>query len=297
MHNSLLIAGSIAVDLIETPQDKRNAILGGSITHALIPSGKRVSVFPVGIIGSDFPDEGMDIYNSYSESLENIQQVVGQTFRWGGRYHENWDKRDTLFTELGVFEDYQPVISKSACDADVIFLANIHPALQLSVLKQCSKAQTVITDSMNLWIDIAKDELLTVLQQTNILLINEEEAQQLTSQKNLNKAASHMLELGPDTVIIKKGSRGSAIFTTEDCTCIPAVSGVSVVDPTGAGDTFGGGMAASLVLGESLVNAVSDGTAWASTCVEGFGIANTLLAKREEINQRKRNVLSGVSTC
>lgn len=297
MENSLLIAGSIAIDLVETAQDKRDNILGGSVTHALIPSGKQVPVIPVGIIGSDFPENGMDIYKKFSETMENVQQVSGQTFRWGGKYHENWDQRDTLFTELGVFENYNPVLSDSAKNAAVVFLANIHPELQLSVLDQCTNPHLVITDSMNLWINTAKDDLLKVLKRTNIFLINEEESQQLTTRENLADAAEQLLQMGPDTVIIKMGSRGSAIFTADDCTCIPAVSDVSVIDPTGAGDTFGGGMSALLVLGESLLNAVSEGTAWASVCVEGFGIEKTLRTERAEIDRRKAEVLSGVTTC
>ena len=123
----------------------------------------------------------MDIYKKLSETMENVQQVSGQTFRWGGKYHENWDQRDTLFTELGVFENYNPVLSDSAKNAAVVFLANIHPELQLSVLDQCTNPHLVITDSMNLWINTAKDDLLKVLKRTNIFLINEEESQQLTT--------------------------------------------------------------------------------------------------------------------
>ncbi len=297
MENSLLIAGSIAIDDIETPLDNRVNILGGSVTHALIPSGKRVSVFPVGIIGSDFPEKGFEIYKTYSETMENVQQISGQTFKWGGRYHENWDQRDTLFTALGVFENYNPVLSDSARNANVVFLANIHPKLQLSVLDQCTNHQIVITDSMNLWIDTANDDLLKVLKRTNIFLINEEESQQLTSHPILEDAANQLLQMGPDTIIIKKGSSGSVIISADDCTSIPAVSNVSVVDPTGAGDTFGGGMAASLVLRDSLLDAVAEGTAWASVCVEGFGIEKTMHTDEVEISRRKAEVLSGVSTC
>lgn len=297
MNQSLLIAGSIAIDTIETHVDRRENILGGSVTHALIPSGKRVPVFPVGIIGSDFPDNGGEIYETYSATTENVQRAAGKTFSWGGRYHENWDKRDTLFTELGVFESYQPKISYEARSADVVFLANIHPALQLSVLDQCGSKRLVITDSMNLWIDTAKERLLDVLSKTDIFLVNEEESEQLTGKSRIEDAAAEISLLGPATVIIKKGSSGSAVFTNDTCTSIPAVSGVSVVDPTGAGDTFGGGMAASLVLGESLINAVADGTAWASACVEGFGIESTLNADFSEISRRKTEVLAGVTAC
>lgn len=296
MEKSLLIAGSIAIDSIETPNDKRENILGGSVTHALIPSGKRVPVFPVGIVGSDFSDEGSQIYETFSETTENIQCASGNTFSWGGRYHENWDKRDTLFTELGVFEDYKPEITETARSADVIFLANIHPALQLSVLEQCSP-RLVITDSMNLWIDTAKEKLLEVLNKTDIFLVNEDESQQLTEKDGIEEAAADILQLGPETVIIKKGSSGSAVFTNDECTCIPAVSGITVQDPTGAGDTFGGGMAASLVLGESLIDAVSSGTAWASACVEGFGIEMTIKIDSAEIEQRKSEILGAVSSC
>ena len=203
-ENSVLIVGSIGLDTIETPTQRQENIIGGSTTYSLIAASRKIPVSIVGIIGNDFPDEGHSIFNSYAKNLDDLQIVKGKTFRWGGKYHENWNDRDTLYTELGVFSDFKPVLSDSNKNRSHIFLANIHPDLQQFVIQQNNnKDALIVIDTMNLWINIARDSLRNVLSDSNILLLNESEARLLTQKENLSDSASAILDMGLDTVIIK----------------------------------------------------------------------------------------------
>ena len=173
--DKVLILGSIALDTIETKYGKAENLLGGSATYATIASGLFGDAIPVGIVGNDFPQNGFKIFENFSENIDDIEKKEGGTFKWGGKYHDNGDDRDTLFTDLGVFESFNPIIHDNNKNASWLFLANIHPSLQLSVLDQCDNNPTVITDTMNLWIDTTPDELNKIISKTNILLINESE--------------------------------------------------------------------------------------------------------------------------
>ena len=286
-RNSILIVGSIAIDTIETPFEKKSDVLGGSTTYSLVASGKKTDVSVVGIIGNDFPNEGYSLYRSYADDLSDLKTADGKTFRWGGRYHENWDDRDTLFTELGVFLDFNPILSESNKNRSHILLANIHPELQYSVILQNQNPDAVIVvDTMNLWIETTLPSLEKVISSSNILLINESESFLLTKEKNIKDAAIALLSMGPEMVVIKKGSKGAELFSDKDHIEIGAFPVTSVVDPTGAGDVFAGAFIASLAAQESSESALLSASASASICIESFGTQKLQNASTEEINER-----------
>ncbi|MEE3135242.1 MAG: PfkB family carbohydrate kinase [Candidatus Neomarinimicrobiota bacterium] len=283
----ILIVGSISLDTIETISDRRDSILGGSATYATVSAGKSADVHLVGIIGTDFPAEGMKIFEEYSQDLSNLYQKDGQTFSWGGRYPEDWDDRETLFTELGVFTDYEPKLTEKNKNTPVLFLANIHPELQLSVLKQNSKRECVIIDTMNLWIDTERKKLKEVISYCDVLLLNEFEAEQFTRRKNHDDQGAVLQSLGPQQVIIKCGKKGARLYSGHSVDTIGVFPVKNVVDPTGAGDAFGGGLAAAVAHNESMQEAIINGSALASLCIEGFGIESLHNASNEEIDYRK----------
>ena len=289
--NKILILGSIGLDTIQTKYGKKENLLGGSATYATIAAGIHGSVIPLGIVGDDFPKEGYDIFSKYSININNIETKTGSTFRWGGKYHDNGDDRDTLFTELGVFENFDPVISESDSNVSYLFLANIHPALQMSVLKQCTKNPTVITDTMNLWIDTTSDELTSLINKTNILLINESEIIELTKSADIKTAAHKVLSMGPDKIIIKLGSKGAKCFSNNNEEISIGVYPVSkVVDPTGAGDVFGGGFVSGIADGLSVYDSMRRGTALASFCIENFGVTRLLNVAPDELEYRVHSI-------
>ena len=286
-RNSILIVGSIAIDTIETPFEKKSDVLGGSTTYSLVASGKKTDVSVVGIIGNDFPNEGYSLYRSYADDLSDLKTADGKTFRWGGRYHENWDDRDTLFTELGVFLDFNPILSESNKNRSHILLANIHPELQYSVILQNQNPDAVIVvDTMNLWIETTLPSLEKVISSSNILLINESESFLLTKEKNIKDAAIALLSMGPEMVVIKKGSKGAELFSDKDHIEIGAFPVTNVVDPTGAGDVFAGAFIASLAAKESSESALLSASASASISIESFGTQKLQNTSTEEINER-----------
>ena len=287
MSNHTLIVGSIGLDTIETISDRKESILGGSATYATISAGKSSSVHLVGIVGSDFPVEGINIFKENTIDLSNLDQKEGKTFSWGARYAEDWDNRETLFTELGVFSDFNPILKEQNKNVSVVFLANIHPILQLSVLNQCNKRKYVIIDTMNLWIDTEREKLKEVISSCDILLINEFEAEQFTRKKNHDDQGTVLQSLGPKNIIIKCGSRGAKLYSGHQLDTIGVFPIKNVIDPTGAGDSFGGGIAASLANGESMIEAVINGTALASLTIEGFGIDSLHNASDDEVERRK----------
>lgn len=293
--NPLLIVGSISLDTIETISDRRESVLGGSATYATVSAGKSADVHLVGIIGTDFPAEWMTIFEEYSQDLSNLDQKDGKTFSWGGRYPEDWDDRETLFTELGVFTNYKPKLTEKNKNTPILFLANIHPELQLSVLQQNSKRECVIIDTMNLWINTERKKLKEVIGNCDILLLNEFEAEQFTRRKNHDDQGAVLQSLGPQQVIIKCGRKGARLYSGHSMDTIGVFPVKNVVDPTGAGDAFGGGLAAALAHDESIQEAIINGSALASLCIEGFGIESLHRASNNEIEHRKeylRNTLN-----
>ena len=286
-HNSILIVGSIAIDTVETPFEKQSNVLGGSTTYSLVASGKSSHISVVGIVGEDFPAEARALYDSYANDLSDLKTGVGNTFQWGGKYHANWDDRDTLFTELGVFMDFNPVLSESNKNRSHILLANIHPELQYSVISQNQNSDAVIVvDTMNLWIETTLPILEKVLLSSNILLINESESFQLTNENNIKTAAKSLLNMGPEIVVIKKGSRGAELFSLKEHIEVGAYPVKNVVDPTGAGDAFAGAFIASLADEESNETALLQASASASISIESFGVEKLQNATSQEINDR-----------
>ena len=292
MTETILIIGSISLDTIENNRGKRENLIGGSTTYATVAAGRSVPVNVVGVIGNDFPDEGLKIYQRYANSLVDLECKEGNTFRWGGRYGENMDSRETLFTDLGVFSDFSPRLSTVNKNVSNVFLANIHPSLQLSVINQMAGKPLIVTDTMNLWIETTKNELLKVLKKSDILLINESEAELITGTNNIDRSAVQLQGLGPSTVVIKKGSSGAVLFHGEEKVSIGAYPVKDVIDTTGAGDTFGGGFVSALASGGTFRDALIKGSALASICVEGFGVESLLEVNLEEIKKREKFLYS-----
>ena len=285
IHESLIL-GSVALDTIETKYGKAENLLGGSATYATIAAGLYGDAIPVGIVGDDFPKDGLDIFEKFSKNLKDLDQQPGGTFKWGGKYHENGDDRDTLFTDLGVFENFNPSIHTSNRNASWLFLANIHPSLQLSVLEQCTNAPLVVTDTMNLWIDSTPEELKKIISKTNILLINESELHLLTKEQNVDKSIKEVLSMGPEKVIVKFGSKGAKCFSENENIAVGVYPVKKVIDPTGAGDVFGGGFISGLVDGLSIKEAMLRGSALASFCIEDFGVKKLLNVSVNEVDNR-----------
>ena len=285
IHESLIL-GSVALDTIETKYGKAENLLGGSATYATIAAGLYGDAIPVGIVGDDFPKDGLDIFEKFSKNLKDLDQQPGGTFKWGGKYHENGDDRDTLFTDLGVFENFNPSIHTSNKNASWLFLANIHPSLQLSVLGQCTNAPLVVTDTMNLWIDSTPEELKKIISKTNILLINESELHLLTKEQNVDKSIKEVLSMGPEKVIVKFGSKGAKCFSENENIAVGVYPVKKVIDPTGAGDVFGGGFISGLVDGLSIKEAMLRGSALASFCIEDFGVKKLLNVSVNEVDNR-----------
>jgi len=295
-NDSVLIVGSIAIDAIEIGTERYENLLGGSTTYATIAAGKYTDVNVVGVIGNDFPKAGHELYKKYASNLIDLKIEQGKTFSWGGRYHDNFDDRDTLFTELGVFGNFNPQLSAINKNHQYVFLANIHPSLQYSVIDQCQANPIIVVDTMNLWIDTTYNELLTVLSKSDILLINESEAELLTECSNLDDAAKTLIGLGPPTVVIKQGSKGAALYNNMDEKITIGVYPIAkVVDPTGAGDTFGGGFISALAQGKTSEEALVLGSSLASICVEGIGIDALDKATIAEIENRQKYLTDTVT--
>lgn len=274
---SLLIVGSLGLDTVSTPFDKVEEALGGSATYiSLSASYFSAPIHLIGVIGSDFPNEYIKIMENHNINLEGLQVVEGgKTFRWSGKYHYDLNVRDTLLTELNVFESFDPVIPKKLRKSKFICLGNIDPVLQMKVLDQMSDSHFVVCDTMNYWIEGKKNELIELLKRVNVLIINDSEARLLANEPNLIKSARAIREMGPEILIIKKGEHGALLFTNDIVFSAPAYPMEMIYDPTGAGDSFAGGFVGYLhrsqdISAENLKCAVVYGSAMASFCVEKF---------------------------
>jgi sugar/nucleoside kinase (ribokinase family) len=288
--NELLILGSIALDTIETKFGKKENLLGGSATYATIGAGLYGSPIPIGIVGDDFPEKGHEIFNSFSSNVDNIEKKPGRTFSWGGKYHDNGDDRDTIFTDLGVFESFNPVVHSKNANTPWVFLANIHPSLQLSVLSQCKNNPTVITDTMNLWIDTTLQELEKIIQKTNILLINESELSLITKNENILDSSKQILSMGPQKVVVKLGSKGARCISKNEDISVGVYPIKDVVDPTGAGDVFGGGFVSGLIDKLSTSDSMLRGSALASFCIEEFGVNKLINIDKSDVEKRIESI-------
>jgi len=288
---SLLVVGSVALDDLESPSGSRSGVLGGAACYFALAASYFVPVRAVGVVGQDFPEEHLEFLKSRDIDIEGIYTAPGKTFRWGGRYHDSLNDRDTLFTDLGVFEGFQPKLNPAQKASEFVFLANIHPSIQLDVLEQVDAPVFSAMDTMNFWIDGTPKELEKTLDKVRCLVINDEEARQLTGEHNLVRAAAGIRKLGPETIVIKRGEHGALLFDDEGVFMAPAFPLDEVQDPTGAGDTFAGGFMGSLarerfVGSETLRRAMVFGSTLASFCVERFSVDRLRDLEVQEIYQR-----------
>ena len=289
---SLTVVGSIAFDAVATPFGQRERMLGGSAVHFSLAASFFTEVRVVGPVGDDFTQTELDVLENRGVITEDIERVSGQTFFWKGHYEFDLNTAHTDDTQLNVFGDFQPKLSEVSKQADLLFLANIQPDLQREVRAQCPGAKFVGLDTMNLWIDIAKDSLVQAISEVDCLLINDAEIRQLTGEPNLARAAAAVMEMGPRAVIAKQGEYGAALFTPSSFFALPGFPLEDVRDPTGAGDSFAGGFLGYLdgeageVNQETLRTAMGYGTVLASYNVEEFGTERVGRLTRDEIESR-----------
>ena len=288
---NILAVGSIAFDTIETAKGKREKILGGSSTYFSVSSSYYTDVSLIGIVGKDFSKENWNIFNKYNINVDSVEQSDGMTFSWGGKYNDDFSRRDTLFTELGVFEKFKPNIVNNH-NKPILYLGNIQPELQFDVISKVENPYLIAADSMNLWIDLFPKQVLELIKKVDIFLLNDEEAIQLCGHKDLNKIINEFLSYGPRIVIIKMGSEGSLLGFENQIIKISCVPNVDVVDPTGAGDSFAGG-----VLGyiskyglDNPIKAVMHGTAVASFTVSAFGLENLYDMSLDIVNEKIKDI-------
>lgn len=291
MSTQLLVVGSVALDSVEAPAGKRDEILGGSASFFSVAASYFARPSLVAVVGEDFPEPHIDLLRQRGVDLAGLERVPGRSFRWAGRYSNDLNQRTTLDTQLNVFADFQPKLAAAQRDARYLFLANIHPSLQLDVLKQVERPRLVAMDTMNLWIQTTPAELRDVLAKVDLLVINDEEARQLAGVHNITKAAKDIRARGPKRLIIKRGEHGALLFDEHGTFFVPAYPLEDVVDPTGAGDTFAGGLLGYLARhGEltpsSLRRAMFFGSAVASFCVEGIGPRRLLDARKADLGHR-----------
>jgi sugar/nucleoside kinase (ribokinase family) len=285
----VLIVGSVALDDVKTPHAHHKKVLGGSASYGSIAASRFAPVDIVGVVGDDFPSEYLAQLEACGVNTRGIEMVGGgKTFHWGGEYSGEMNEATTHFTDLGVFEHFNPTIPGSYQENDFVFLANIHPALQLRVLEQVKKPQLSICDSMNLWINIERETLLEVLKRVDVALLNDQEAMMLFDTHSLPTAAQHLLDLGLWRAIIKKGSHGAQMFSPEGTFAVPAFPLENVMDPTGAGDTFAGGLIGFLASREildemSFRQAIMVGSACASFVVEDFSVLKTVKMTKDKV--------------
>jgi len=291
---SLLVVGSVAFDGIETPQGKRDRMLGGAASYIALAACHFAPVRLVAIVGDDFTDEDMGIFNNRRIDLTGIERATGKTFYWAGRYNENMNQRTTLTTELNVFANFKPTLPDSYTDSPYIFLGNIDPTLQRSVLTQVKRKPKVVgLDSMNYWIERTPVELKETLKRIQVLVINDEETRQLTGEHNLTRAAKAIFKMGPKMLVIKRGEHGALMVHENFLFSVPAFPLENVCDPTGAGDSFAGGFMGYLasvgkITEHTLRNAMVYGSVLGSFAVEKFGVERLTKLTRAEISQRAR---------
>ena len=293
MKNKIVSVGSIAIDELHTSKGSRPNIIGGSATFFSIAASRYNPVKVIGIVGDDFPQEGWDLFNKYNVNMDMVTIEKGKTFNWGGRYSDDYSTRDTLYTDLGVFENYTPNIPESV-DTEYLYLGNIQPSLQLDVIQKIKIKKRIVSDTMNLWIDLDLKGLWEVINLTNIFLLNDEEAMQLTGETDLNKIGHQLLDSGPDTVIIKKGGNGSTLFTSKGSIEMPVYDKIELFDPTGAGDSFAGGLVGyiSKYGEENMQEALVHATATASFTVSDFGVAGLTRSSEESFESRCQYIKS-----
>jgi cytidine kinase len=292
---SVLIVGSTALDSIKTPKAENPRLLGGSASHAAVAASFFSPVKLVGVVGEDFPQRYVQLYRRHRINLDGLQRLPGKTFHWSGEYEANMNHRRTLLTELGVFETFTPTLPPSHQDAAFVLLANIAPALQFHVLGQMRRPKFVAADTMDLWLNIALPDLVRLIKRLDAFVLNDSEAHQLTQEDNLFAALKKIHKLGPRYVVIKQGSHGSVLSGPRGFFLCPAYPVHKLIDPTGAGDSFVGGMMGYLATAKGPIDdhirrAMVYGSVVASFCCEGFGLTRTTRVTRKEIEQRVKEL-------
>ena len=297
---SLLTVGSVAFDAIETPFGKTDKIIGGAGTYiALSASFYESNQKIVSVVGDDFPKEMLNELESKGVDIEGLQVKQGEkTFFWSGRYHNDMNSRDTLVTELNVLEHFDPIIPSSYQGVDYLILGNLSPQVQKSVIERLDKRPKLVAmDTMNFWMDIALEPLKETIALVDVLIINDEEARQLSGEYSLKKASKVIRAMGPKYLIIKKGEHGALLFHEDKVFFAPALSLEDVFDPTGAGDTFAGGFMGYLastddISFDNMKRAIINGSAMASFCVEKFGTEKLLNITKTDLNNRIEEFVS-----
>ena len=288
---SLLAVGTLAYDSIETVAEKRQDLLGGSVTYFSLAAALFGKVSVVGVVGKDFRGADLALLGGKGIDTAGVEIADGATFRWSGLYEADWNTRHTLATHLNVFEHFDPKVPSAHRSARFVFLANAAPEIQAKALAQVASPAFVMADTMNLWIDIAKPALLDLLRKVDALILNDEEARMLTGERNLLRAATKALDLGPRHIVLKKGEHGAFLIGKGAHFALPAYPVEEVVDPTGAGDSFAGGFmgylaSAGTVDAPALRRSMLHGTATASMCVEGFGVERLARCSKKDVDDR-----------
>ncbi len=288
---SILVVGSVALDSVRTPFKEVKDVLGGSASYFAYAASYFGEVHLVAAVGRDFPQQYMNLFNKKGIDITGLKKKEGKTFRWSGVYKKDINQRETLSVDLGVLEDFCPELSDKHRKSDYVFLANIDPELQLHVLNQIENPKLVVCDTMDIWIENKKSELLEVFKRADVVLLNDIEARQLTKKTNLEKAANKILKLGAKYVVIKKGEHGVMFFSKDTCFSLPAYPVRNALDPTGAGDSFGGGFLGYVskkndTSCDAIRNALIYGTVIASFTVEDFSLSRLITLKEHEIKRR-----------
>lgn len=290
---SILVVGSVATDRIETPFGVADRTLGGAATYFSAAASLFQPVRLVGVIGSDFPEEELRFLRERGVDLSGLERAEGESFFWSGRYHYDLNARDTLETRLGVFADFEPKIPPSFRDTEWVFLANIHPQLQLQVLDQVKAPKFTAADTMNYWIEGERDSLLELIGRIDCLMLNESEARELSGDYNLTRAARWIRERGPEIVVVKKGEHGALLFTDDHTFFAPGFPLEEIFDPTGAGDSFAGGFMGWLAYAgdfshQELRRAMIYGSATGSLVCERMGMERMRALGLDEVHERVR---------
>ncbi|MDO9464388.1 MAG: PfkB family carbohydrate kinase [bacterium] len=290
---SILVIGSVALDSVRTTFKEVKDVLGGSASYFAYAASYFGGVSLVAAVGGDFPQKYVNLFDEKGIDITGLEKKDGKTFRWSGVYREDINQRETLSVDLGVLEDFCPELSDRHKKSDYVFLANIDPELQLHILNQIENPKLVVCDTMDIWIENKKSELLEVFKRADVVLLNDSEARQLGKESNLEKAADKILKLGARYVVIKKGEHGVMLFIEDTCFSLPAYPVRNVLDPTGAGDSFGGGFLGYIskvnpdeYMDNAIRNALVYGTIIASFTVEDFSLNRLITLKEHEIKKR-----------
>jgi len=289
----ILTVGSVAFDSVKTPFGEVSRVVAGAATYFSIAASFFTDVRLVGVVGDDFVDEHLAVFAGRRIDLDGLQRVAGETFRWRGEYNFDLNTRETIYTHLNVFEDFRPQIPDSFRSSPFVFLANIHPALQLDVLDQVEAPEFVALDTMNYWIEGTPYELRRVLARVHVLVINDAEARELSGEANLVKAARLIQAMGPERVVIKRGEYGVLMTRDDGFFAVPGLPLEDVYDPTGAGDTFAGGFvgylaAAPAITDDVVTQAIIAGSTMASFAVEDFGLDRLMALTEPQVKERFR---------